>query len=431
MDYKEAMEYIHSFFRFGSKLDLERIEILLNKLGNPEKNLKIIHVAGTNGKGSVVNILGKILEEEGYRVGVYTSPYLEYFEERIKINGSSIGKNDLADLMRIIKEKVDEMIEEGFDSPTEFEVITAASFLYYFIEKVDYVVLEVGLGGRFDATNVVTPILTIITSISYDHMNILGNTIEEIAFEKAGIIKKGIPLILYPQLKEAESVILKRAEELKAPVTYVDNKYKKSKIIKENGKYYIEFWSLVEEKEEEFKLGLLGEHQILNSKTAIEAALKLIELGHVIKIVNIKNGIKNVKHNGRFEILKDNPKVIIDGAHNGDGIKKLVSSMNKYFKWEKLIIILGVLKDKEYNLMLKDLGSIGEKIVCVSPLNERALDEEELLEKVLKEGIKGVAFKYYKEAYEYSIKDLGENDILLIAGSLYMIGEFRKIIKNI
>lgn len=430
MNYDETMEYIHSFCKFGSKLGLTRIEKLLNKMGNPEKTLKIIHTAGTNGKGSVINILGKILEEEGYKVGVYTSPYLEYFEERIKINGESISKADLSSLITRIKPLIDEVIAEGFDSPTEFEVITAAMFLYYKEKAVNYALVEVGLGGRFDATNVITPILTIITSVSFDHMNILGNTLGEIAYEKAGIIKKNVPLILYPQSKAAEAVILKKSAEMKAAVYNVTDEYSFLGIEKSDGKYYQSFKMKADGKEEIFTLSLLGQHQIKNCITAIEAASVLNKMGHTIRLSSVKNGAKNTVHNGRLEILKDNPKVIIDGAHNIDGVVNLVSSVKKYFRWKKLILIAGILKDKEFEEMVRQFSSISDKIICLSPKNDRALSQLDLKNQFIKEGKDAISFNDYKEAYEYSYGLLDKEDILLIAGSLYMIGELRKIINS-
>lgn len=430
MNYDETMEYIHSFYKFGSKLGLSRIERLLKKMGDPQESLKIIHVAGTNGKGSVVNILGRILKEEGYKVGVYTSPYLEYFEERIKINEDPINKADLSDLITRIRPSVNEVIAEGFDSPTEFEVETAAMLLYYKEKAVDYAVVEVGLGGRFDATNVVNPILTIITSISFDHMNILGDTLGKIAFEKAGIIKKNVPLVLYPQEEEAETVILKKAAEMEAKVYYVNPEAEFIGLEKDKGKYFQSFKININGKAEVFNLSLLGRHQILNCKTAIEAALVLNKMGHNISISSIKNGAKNAVHNGRLEILKDSPKVIIDGAHNIDGVSNLVSSMKEYFKWGKLILIAGILKDKEYDKMLKLFSSISDKIICISPKNDRALSGTDLKNQVLKEGKDAISFEDYKEAYEYGYSILGKDDILLIAGSLYMVGEMRKIINS-
>ncbi|MFA6941703.1 MAG: folylpolyglutamate synthase/dihydrofolate synthase family protein [Clostridiaceae bacterium] len=430
MNYDETMEYIHSFYKFGSKLGLTRIEMLLNKLGNPEKRLKIIHVAGTNGKGSVVNILGKILEEEGYKVGVYTSPYLEYFEERIKINGEPISKADLTRLITRIKPLINEVLAEGFDSPTEFEVITAAMFLYYKEKAVDYAVVEVGLGGRFDATNIVTPILTIITSISFDHMHILGNTLAEIAYEKAGIIKKNVPLILYPESKAAEAVILKIAAKMESKVYNATDEYDFLAIEKSHGKYYQSFKTKIEGNVEIFTLSLLGQHQIKNSMTAIEAAIVLNKMGHTIRLSSVKSGTKNAVHNGRLEILKDNPKVIIDGAHNIDGVVNLVSSIKKYFRWGKLILIAGILKDKEFEEMVRQLSSISDKIICLSPKNDRALSQQDLKNQFLKEGKDAISFSDYQEAYEYAYGLLDNDDILLIAGSLYMIGELRKIINS-
>ncbi|NYC31630.1 folylpolyglutamate synthase/dihydrofolate synthase [Clostridium saccharobutylicum] len=213
MTYEEAMNYISSVGRFGSNYGLERTFRLLELIGNPHEKIKLIHIAGTNGKGSTTAMITKILRGFGYKVGMYTSPYLEEFEERMQINGINIPKDILVNLLEKVKIAINKVIEEGYEHPTEFEIITALMFLYFYNEKVDYGVIEVGLGGRLDSTNVLTPEVSVITSISFDHINILGNTLEEIAKEKAGIIKEGVPVVLYPQEKEVEEIILNIAKE--------------------------------------------------------------------------------------------------------------------------------------------------------------------------------------------------------------------------
>ena len=218
MTYEEAMKYISSVGRFGSNCGLKRTFRLLEILGNPHKELKLIHVAGTNGKGSTTAMITKVLRGMGYKVGMYTSPYIEEFEERIQINGENIPKEKFVSLLVEVKEAVEKVIEEGYDHPTEFEILTALMFLYFYREKVDYGVVEVGLGGTLDSTNVLTPIVSVITSISYDHMNILGDTIEEIADQKAGIIKENVPVVVYPAENNVQDVIVKKAEMMNSKI---------------------------------------------------------------------------------------------------------------------------------------------------------------------------------------------------------------------
>ena len=221
MTYEEAMKYISSVGRFGSNYGLKRTFRLLDILGNPDKKIKLIHVAGTNGKGSTTAMITKILRGMGYKVGMYTSPYIEYFEERIQINGENIPKETFVSLLVEVRKAVEQVIEEGYDHPTEFEILTALMFLYFYRENVDYGVVEVGLGGTLDSTNVLTPIVSVITSISYDHMNILGDTIEEIAEQKAGIIKENVPVVLYPAEKNVQNVIVKKADEMNSRIRLV------------------------------------------------------------------------------------------------------------------------------------------------------------------------------------------------------------------
>ena len=276
MTYKEAMDYISSVGRFGSNYGLERTFRLLELLGSPHEKIKLIHIAGTNGKGSTTAMVTKILRGLGYKVGMYTSPYLEEFEERIQINGENINKDTLVNLLEEVKIAINKVIEEGYEHPTEFEIITALMFLHFYNEKVDYGVIEVGLGGRLDSTNVLTPKVSVITSISLDHMNILGDNLKDIAKEKAGIIKEGVPVILYPQEKEVEEVILKIAKEKNSKVYLV--KKEDGRLIDIN---YEDLYQNVEIKSYKniytIKLPLLGEHQILNLGVALNTIEVLCE----------------------------------------------------------------------------------------------------------------------------------------------------------
>lgn len=428
MTYEEAMNYISSVGRFGSNYGLERTLRILELLGNPHEKLKFIHIAGTNGKGSTTAMVSKILRGYGYKVGMYTSPYLEEFEERIQINGQNINKNILVNLLEQVRTVINKVIEEGYEHPTEFEIITALMFLHFYNEKVDYAVVEVGLGGRLDSTNVLIPKVSVITSISLDHVNILGDNIKEIAKEKAGIIKESIPVVLYPQKKEAEEVILQIAKEKKSKVCFV--KMSNSKLISINTN---ELYQKVEVKTSKniysINLPLLGEHQILNLSVALNAIETLLEGENII--INkelIEKSLDDVKWIGRLETLKKNPMVVIDGAHNNDGIKALRKNVEKYFKYNKLYLLLGILADKQVKEMVKEITPIAEKVYALTPHSDRAELCEDLRNEILEYNSNTVALESYEEAFSLAMQEANEDDLVLISGSLYMIGDMRKII---
>ena len=337
MKYEEAMKYITEVGNFGSNYGLERTYKLLEHLGNPERDLKLIHIAGTNGKGSTTSMITEILMGEGYKVGMYTSPFIEEFEERIQINRNNIPKESLAILMDEIKVAVDKVIEAGYNHPTEFEIITVLMLLYFKKENIDFGVIEVGLGGTLDSTNVIKPIIQVITSISFDHTNLLGNTLEKIAREKAGIIKKGIPTVIYPQQEEVLKVIKNKCFEMDSELYIANNENLKFENIVNLDKPY---QLLKYNNEIDILLPLLGEHQIINLSVAMQAIEVLNNKNIIdISIANIVKSIKNVSWKGRLEVLSNNPYVVIDGAHNIQGIKTLSRNIKKYFKYENLYLI--------------------------------------------------------------------------------------------
>lgn len=428
MTYEEAMNYISSVGRFGSNYGLERTLRILELLGNPHEKLKCIHIAGTNGKGSTTAMVSKILRGYGYKVGMYTSPYLEEFEERIQINGQNINKNILVGLLEQVKTVINKVIEEGYEHPTEFEIITALMFLHFYNEKVDYAVIEVGLGGRLDSTNVLTPKISVITSISLDHVNILGDNIKEIAKEKAGIIKENIPVVLYPQEKVAEDVILQTAKEKKSTVYFV--KKDSSRLISINND---ELYQKVEIKTYKntylINLPLLGEHQILNLSVALNTVETLFECENII--INkelIEKSLEDVKWIGRLETLMKKPTVLIDGAHNIDGIKALRKNVEKYFKYNKLYLLLGILADKQVKEMVKEITPMAEKVYALTPHSDRAELCEDLKNEILKYNSNTIAMESYQEAFSLAMQEANSDDLILISGSLYMIGDMRKII---
>lgn len=427
MNYNEALKYVESIGKFGINLGMDRIERFCELLGSPEKKLKVIHVGGTNGKGSTTTFMSKILENAGYRVGVYTSPYIERFTERIRVNKDEIPESEVARLVTEMVPHVETLVKEGLEHPTEFEVITAVAFKYFSEQNVDFVILEVGLGGRFDATNVVDPLLSVLTTISLDHTNVLGNNVSEIAYEKAGIIKKDRPCVLYPQEESANKVILNICKEMNSKVYLVEDinheilnesidgtKYNLSGSINYTG----------------LQIGMLGHHQVMNTKTALLTIKVLKELGYDISDEAIYKGLSEAKWPARFELLTKNPLIILDGGHNVQGIEALVDSIKKYFPKEKLKITCGMLKDKDYEKMTSDLLSIGESFITVMPDNDRALTAEELAEIIRKNGREAVPAKTIKDAVELSLKERKEDEMLVFCGSLYMIGEVRTLLKE-
>ena len=431
MNYQEAMKYITEVGNFGSNYGLERTYRLLELLDNPQNKIKVIHVAGTNGKGSTTSMISKILSGAGYKVGMYTSPYLEEFEERIQINGINIPKDRLALEMTKVRVAVEKVIEEGYNHPTEFEIITVLMYLYFANEQVDFAVVEVGLGGRLDSTNVITPILSVITSISFDHTNLLGNTLSEIAAEKAGIIKFGVPVVLYPQEKEVEKLIEEKCCILNSELYKVSkDDVKLLEIIKGNKPMQKVLVSLNEEYT--IDLPLLGEHQIYN----LALALKVVEIinGKKFTIISkeiIKESLKDVRWNGRLEVLKSNPLVVIDGAHNIQGINQLSTNVKKYFNYENMYLILGILADKDVEHMVNTIAPMAKKVYTVTPNSIRAEDARALKEEVLKVNKNCEAFDDYEEAYKAAMNDASADDIVLASGSLYMIGAMRTLINKL
>lgn len=431
LNYIEAMEYIENTSKYGNNTGTKRVEKILDILGNPQKKLKCIHVAGTNGKGSITSMITSILIESGFRVGMYTSPYIEEFEERIQINRENISKSDLAYYTTLVSEAIDKVVLMGWGHPTEFEIITCIMFLYYSKKEIDYAVIEVGLGGKSDSTNVIKPLVSIITSISYDHVNILGNTIEEIASEKAGIIKENVPVIVYPQQKEgAFQVVEKTCREKNSELIQIDKNSIYHIPNKEFNKSY-QFLKINTNKDEyEVQLSLLGSHQSMNCTVAIYAIEELIKLGVKIRKEDILRGLSNVKWPGRLEMLKRNPLVVLDGAHNLDGITKLKESIERYFKYNKLVLIIGILTDKDVEMMVESITPMANQVIAITPNSYRGKKSRDLLKIIEKYNENCQALEDYEEACNKALSYCNEDDMILICGSLYMIGDMRKIIKD-
>lgn len=429
MNYNQALEYIYRAYKFGSKLGLENITDLLNRLGNPQYKFKYIHVAGTNGKGSVTSMIAHILHEAGYKVGMFTSPYLENFTERIQINLKEMPREDLGAVTEIVKEKVEEMVAEGRNHPTVFEIITAIGLVYFAKQQVDMAVVEVGLGGRFDATNVVDkPLLSVITSIGFDHMDVLGNTLGEIAFEKAGIIKPGRPVVTYPQLSEAISVLRQVSKDRNALLyeVFPDQINVKESSLEGN---FFDF-RYKDREYKDLRLNLIGEHQLLNAATALTAIEVVRGLGVLVPETSIYQGLARTKWPGRLEKVYQNPLIIIDGAHNAAGASALADTISKYFDKEEVTLVLGILNDKEVDAVVSKVCPLAHTTVTTKPDNPRAMDPEQLSSKALEYCDRVITEPKIPDAIDKAIDIAGHQGVVLICGSLYLAGTARTHIKS-
>ncbi len=414
MNYTEALSFIHSVSNFFCKPGLDRITALCEYLGNPQDSLKFVHIAGTNGKGSLSAFLSNILQSAGYTVGLYTSPYILRFNERIKVNGEDIPDSILAEIC----EKVKAFCDITDDKPTEFEIITAIAFEYFKRKGCDIVVLECGLGGRLDATNVIkSTLLSVITEIDLDHQGFLGDTVEKIAGEKAGIIKPDIPCLWCGSNKEAKSVILKEAQNKGSDIYLPDNEIniKKADLLGTVFSY---------KNYNDIEISLLGSYQPYNARNAISAAEILNLNGFSISEEAIYSGLKATKWPARFELLNIKPIIIFDGAHNPNGIAAAKKSILQYFTNTKVNILTGVMADKDYNYTPLALKGITHRVYCVKPNNPRALDADALAEVFNNEGISAEGFKNIKDALTAAIENSVKNNIPLIClGSLYLYSD--------
>lgn len=430
MNYQEALNYIHGTYKFGKKIGLTNIRELLYRLGNPEKHLKIIHVGGTNGKGSVSSFIHGGLKAAGYRVGLFTSPYLETFRERIQINGGKISEEELVRSTGNVKRVIEDMVQQGKHHPSEFEVVTAIALDYFHRQSVDFLVLEVGLGGRFDATNAVErPILSIITNIGYDHTQYLGDTLDKIAYEKAGIIKESVPLVLYPQENEAENRILRVAKSKGAPVLPVDF----SSLSLEDVSLGEQRFS-VRVKDQPYhalKIRLLGLYQVYNSITALTALEYLRSTGQVdFDSSHITEGFYKTLWPGRFEILREKPLTIIDGAHNSQAATALRETLRQHLSKTSITFVVGMLLDKDIQSFLDIIAPLGARFVLTKPFGPRAAEPEDLREMLSTREKPLYVEPRVSKAIDKAFAITKEEEAVVLVGSLYMIGEARTYIRQ-
>lgn len=430
---KAAIEKIHKFERFGMILGLERMNSLLNLLGNPQDDLKIIHVAGTNGKGSICRYIYSVLQAGGYKIGLYTSPFLEVFNERIELDGKYISNEDLAVYTDRVLKCVETMTQRGEQSPTEFEVVTAIAFLYFKEKGCDYAIMEVGLGGSGDSTNVCkAPLISVIASISYDHTDRLGNTLAEIAGEKAGIIKEGCPVVTSAEAPEALEVIERKAEELGC--MYFETRHVPYAVKSQDLGGSVFDVNIQGMTYENLEISMLGEHQIKNAICALAALSIIEERGDVsLHRDDIYKGFKAAKQIGRLEVMSAQekvPVVIIDGAHNPDGAASLRKAMKEYMPDKKILMVTGMLADKDTESILREFTAITDRFIATEPENPRKLDAESLQAKIKAMGASCESIPDCREAVKAATERGKDFDAVLYAGSLYMIGAIRGLLRQ-
>jgi len=428
MNYKECVDYIQNAALFGSKKDgLANIAMLLDRLGNPQSEIPMVHIAGTNGKGSVCAYMESALRKK-YKTGLFTSPYLQEFTERIRINGRNIDKDEFTDIANAVISVSKQMQSEGRNHPTFFEMITAVCFEAFRRAGVEMAVVETGMGGRLDATNVIDPLLCVITEIGYDHEKVLGSTIEEIAGEKAGIIKRGRPVVIYPQESDpAYAVLLQRAKAVDAPL-YAAAKGRIA--LKSSGLDGQVFDFSYQDIKAEIKISLLGRHQVSNAATAFLALCVLTQnCGIKLSEQSILQGLAETVWPGRMELISREPYIIIDGAHNPQGMARLNETISALFPLQKPVVVFGVLATKNVEGMCRELVKLAGELILTEPDSHKALDTEEI-KSLVEDKIERVSIQHdIKMAIEHGIHAAVHGNLpLCVCGSLYLVGRARTLL---
>jgi dihydrofolate synthase/folylpolyglutamate synthase len=435
MTYQQTIDYLYAqlpmYSRIGAaayKADLHNTIALCNAIHNPQTRFKSIHIAGTNGKGSTSHMLAALLQQAGYKTGLYTSPHLKDFRERIKINGKMISQEFVVDFVERTK-TISEAIKPSF-----FELTVAMAFDYFEKEQVDISVIETGLGGRLDSTNIITPLLSIITNIGYDHMDLLGDTLEKIAFEKAGIIKTGIPVVIGEYLPETKNVFVEKAKQCNAPIHFAQDEYKVSNL--NYGMQWLgcDVTGTAHNITESFELDLNGLYQTKNLRTVLSAEGILMQLGFHIKNTDEKQALKNVKKltglYGRWDVISSNPTIVLDVAHNEDGIRQLLNQLSLVSRQSSvgnreqagLHFIMGMVKDKDISKVLSILPKNARYYFSNAHI-ERALPHRDLQEKAKKFDLYGESFDDVNEAVKAAKLNAGADDIIIVCGSVFLVAE--------
>lgn len=426
MNYTESLAYLDSLGKFGIKLGMERIEGLLRELGNPEQKIKTVHVTGTNGKGSVTSMITNILLAANLKVGKFTSPHLVKYNERINVNGADISDEDFALAITAVQVAADSVVRKGVcEQPTQFEILTAAAFLHFYLQKVDYAVIEVGMGGLWDSTNVITPVVSVITNVALDHTDRCGKTIERIAMQKAGIIKDNVPVVTAAEGDEALNPIVLFAGFKNAPVylygkafwgTEVSSSMEGQTFTLHAGDFY----------SSDYEIKLAGEHQIKNTSVAIVAAKIVSKQDERINELALHVGVANTLWPGRLERIHQNPDIILDGAHNPNGAEALRKALDKYYPGKQVQFVFGMMGDKDMSGVIKTLIHDNDVVYTVrADKGARAAEAADLAKLI---GSNAVAQDDLAAAYQKAVSAAGADGVVCVCGSLYLVGEFKKLL---
>ncbi|NLJ30132.1 MAG: bifunctional folylpolyglutamate synthase/dihydrofolate synthase [Clostridiales bacterium] len=422
MTYDEAIGRISSLLRFGVKPGLERVEKLLERLGNPQDGLKFVHVAGTNGKGSTCALLASVLQKSGYRTGMFTSPYVSDFCERMQVNGEMVSHEELSRLVEHTMPVVEQMARDG-DVVTEFELITVLALQWFAKEQCDIVVLEVGLGGRLDATNVIrTPLVSVITSISLDHTAILGDTVDKIAYEKCGIIKENGVTVCYPDQPEPALNVIRETAARRHNRFILADLHSVSVLSEHLNGTGLEYRGLL------VRLPFLGAHQVKNAVTALAAIEALRERGCAISDHSVEAGFSCARFPARLEVFARAPIVLLDGAHNPDGTAALAQAVKKYLNGKNVAAVMGMLADKDVDTAVRNLNGLFSRVYTLAPRNPRAMPARELAEKWNALGVKAEPLESAEQALSAACSAAGKDGAVVICGSLYLAGEIRPLL---
>ena len=437
MNYSEAIEYIYHFSNYEAvprphaedNYDLRRVFEILERLGNPHLQAKSLHVTGTNGKGSTAAMLAAVLTSSGYRTGLFTSPHLITSRERFSIDGRMISENELADIVSRIKPDIEAVNRKAvYGTLTVFEILTVLSFVFFAENKLDFQVMEVGMGGRYDATNVIQPEVCFITAIGYDHCDILGKTLTEITQEKCGIIKPDCTVITHPQEKEAMNVIKGVCKDKNVKLIEID------KDVTGRGlKYDLEHQDIeIKGRLSDYQISihLLGQYQIDNTAAAVAGLEILVEKGYGITPESMKQGLDGVRFPGRMEIVSRSPMILVDGGHNPGAAHNLKDTVLKYFKPARCILVTGIARDKDIPGIIKELAPLSDIAIVTRAQSQRAADPGLLAEEFSRLGIASIQTKDVKNALEEAKKIAKDRDLIIVTGSLYVVGEAKEYLES-
>ena len=444
--YQEALDYLYTFIDYSmtrnmryteDKFNLDRMHKFMELFDNPHKKYPVIHVAGTKGKGSTSALIAHALYEQGYKVGFYTSPHLHDFCERIQVDFVPMKHEEMVAIVDLMKSKIPFVAEI-----TTFELMTAMAFIYFMNKHVDYAVIEVGLGGRLDATNVVSPLVSVITSLSLDHINVLGDTLAKIAYEKGGIIKNNTPVVVAPQKDEAILVLKKIAEERNSPLFQVGKDYLYAQAAKSLSGQNFFVWpkedqiavnAFIESAGREdweptkFHIPLLGFHQVQNAATAFTTLTVLRQNGLKISDDSIRKGFANVVWPGRFEVINRRPFIVIDSAHNRESALRLRNAVDDYFPGIPVVLVFGASEDKDIDGMLVELLPRVKIVITTKSIHPRAISPEDLVIKVNQMGVRAIPTQSLEEAFDQALKLAGKENLILVAGSIFVAGGMRDV----